>query len=395
MDAFQKDILTIIQSALTGEKGELSDNFHLESSIRLAKKHNIVSIFYQGAVLCGIPSDNPLMVDLLNDVCKSVAVDMRQVSMIEEITQAFEKAHIDYLPLKGILLKQLYPKTEMRTMGDADILIKLEQYPQIQEILKKYKFVFRYESDHELVWSNTSLVLELHKSIMTSYNKDFYQYFRTGWSLAKKVDGTNSRYEFASEDFYIYIFVHFTKHYRISGIGIKHILDLWIYIKKYPQMDWTYINKVLEQLNLYEFHQNTIDTLDVWFNQKPDTEKTNHITDVIFSSGQFGTFEMTNINRTIRESKNNGSNSVRKTILKQVFKSVFPSYKDMKNDYSILEKLPFILPFMWIYRWGELIIYKRKEIRRYLRNLKALKRSSVKKNLNSLQYVGLDFITKE
>lgn len=67
----------------------------------------------------------------------------------------------------------------------------------------------------------------------------------------------------------------------------------------------------------------------------------------------------------------------------------------MKNDYSILEKLPFILPFMWIYRWGELIIYKRKEIRRYLRNLKALKRSSVKKNLNSLQYVGLDFITKE
>lgn len=68
-------------------------------------------------------------------------------------------------------------------------------------------------------------------------------------------------------------------------------------------MDWTYINKVLEQLNLYEFHQNTIDTLDVWFNQKPDTEKTNLITDVIFSSGQFGTFEMTNINRTIRESK--------------------------------------------------------------------------------------------
>lgn len=231
MDAFQKDILTIIQSALTGEKGELSDNFHLESSIRLAKKHNIVSIFYQGAVLCGIPSDNPLMVDLLNDVCKSVAVDMRQVSMIEEITQAFEKAHIDYLPLKGILLKQLYPKTEMRTMGDADILIKLEQYPQIQEILKKYKFVFRYESDHELVWSNTSLVLELHKSIMTSYNKDFYQYFRTGWSLAKKlmaqIPGMNLHLKI-----FIFIYLFISLNITVFPESASNIFLIYGYILK-------------------------------------------------------------------------------------------------------------------------------------------------------------------
>lgn len=395
MDDFQKNILTIIQSALTEEKGELSDSFNLEKSIKLAKKHSIVSIFYLGAVLCGIPADNPLMTGLLDDVCKSVAVDMRQVSMIEVITRAFDNAHIDYMPLKGILLKPLYPKTEMRAMSDADILIKLEHYPQIEEILKQHNFVFKYESDHELVWSNASLILELHKSIMTSYNKDFYRYFQSGWALAKKVEGTNSRYELTTEDFYVYMFVHFTKHYRISGIGIKHILDLWIYSNKHPELDWDYIYNVLEQLRLYEFHQNVTDTLEVWFNNKIPTGRSKLITDVIFSSGQYGTPEMTNINRTIRESVNNGTNSVRKTVFKQVFRAVFPTYKDMKKDYSVLKKLPFILPFMWIYRWGELLIFKRKDIRRYLRNLKAFKRSSVEKSINSLQYVGLDFTTKE
>lgn len=39
---------------------------------------------------------------------------------------AFDAGGIDYMPLKGSILKDLYPRHEMRMMGDADILIRME-----------------------------------------------------------------------------------------------------------------------------------------------------------------------------------------------------------------------------------------------------------------------------
>ena len=39
-----------------------------------------------------------------------------------------EENGIDYLPLKGYNLKKLYPKPELRTMGDADVLIRLADF---------------------------------------------------------------------------------------------------------------------------------------------------------------------------------------------------------------------------------------------------------------------------
>jgi len=43
-----------------------------------------------------------------------------------------------------------------------------------------------YESDHELVWNHDLMRIELHKRLIPSYNKDYYQYYGDGWQLAKK-----------------------------------------------------------------------------------------------------------------------------------------------------------------------------------------------------------------
>lgn len=393
MNSFQKDIITIIHAALTGEKSVISDDFDLAEGIKLARKHNIVAIFYEGVILCGVPADNPLIVSLYSTLYRTVCVDMQQMDMIEKLTETFDKEHIDYMPLKGILLKALYPKSEMRAMGDADILIKVEQYPKITEILERYDFTFKYETDHELIWTNPLLFLELHKRVMTTYNKDFYKYFNTGWSLAEKVPGTNSRYEFKPEDFYIYIFVHFTKHYRISGIGIKHILDLWVYTRTHPEMNKEYISNILKQLKLSEFHQNVVDTLNVWFCGSVPNEKTTFITNVIFSSGQYGSSEMAVINRALRDSKSVGSISELK--IKKIFKSVFMPYADMKKKYPVLQKLPFLFPVMWVRRIVEILVFRRKNMEKYVNNLKVINKSSINEHQRALNYVGLDFNFEE
>ncbi len=386
---FQKDIINIIYAALTGEKKGISKKFDIEKGINLAREHNIIALFYEGIILCGFSPDMPVLKNLQSELYISVMKDVRQKYMIKEISKRFDDDNIDYLPLKGTILKAIYPKSAMRTMGDADILIKEEQYEKISEILTTLEFSFIKETDHELVWRHPSLLLELHKRVMTTYNKDFYKYFDTGWSFAKKIEGTNSRYEFNPEDFYIYIFVHFTKHYRISGIGIKHILDLWVYKKAYFNMNKEYIDKKLVELNLSEFHKNVMDTLDVWFNDGEANDKTALITNVIFSSGQYGSEEMAIINRVIRASVNSGS--IEKTKIKNIFSVLFLSLDNMRKEYPLLTKMPFLLPFMWIVRGADVLLLRKENLKKYFKGVKTINKTNVEENQNALSFVGLEF----
>ena len=44
------------------------------------------------------------------------------------------------MPLKGCNMKALYPSPELRVMGDADILIRVEQYDRIRPIIQSLGF---------------------------------------------------------------------------------------------------------------------------------------------------------------------------------------------------------------------------------------------------------------
>lgn len=127
MQQKQCDFLKVIKSAITGEKYELSDGFDLDGLVGIAKKHRIVPLFYYGIINSNIPSNLPVIQSLFLETCKYISSSERQLHELENLFSAFDEAKIDYMPLKGTLLKKMYPKSEMRTMGDADVLIKAEQ----------------------------------------------------------------------------------------------------------------------------------------------------------------------------------------------------------------------------------------------------------------------------
>lgn len=390
MDKFQKEFIGIMRAAFSEEKYAISQDFDWEKAVDVAKKHNIFTILFYGALNCGIPKEEKHMQILHQLTLRSMMVSTRQDYEIEQLEKAFDKEQIEYMPLKGIILKKLYPKAEMRTMGDADILIKLQQYPKIESIVKELKYEFKYESDHELVWQKPTLFLELHKSIMTSYNKDFYDYFGNGWSIAKSVPNS-SRYEMSPENFYIFIFVHFTKHYRISGIGIKHLLDLWVYSNAQNELDWTYIEKELEKMRLSEFHTNVKRTIDVWFANAEDTSITDLITGVIFSSGQYGSAEMAIVNRSLQ----NGKNTALEIKISKMLHTVFLPYKAMKEKYTVLQKAPILLPVMWIVRCFDTLIFHRTRLKKFTEDINQIDSNKIRKNKQALYLVGLDFNNDE
>ena len=152
--------------------------------------------------------------------------------------------------------------------------------------MKKLGYRESEESDHELNWESDALYMELHKRLVPTYDEDYYAYFGDGWDRARKKDGCC--YEMSTEDEYIFLFTHFAKHFRDGGIGCRHVVDLWVYLRSHPALDEGYVRGELEKLRLVDFYDNILALLGLWFADGPGDEKAELITEFIFDSGSWG-----------------------------------------------------------------------------------------------------------
>ena len=344
-DMTRKGILTLIKSAITEESLKLPEAFDIEEAFAEIKRHNIISLAYDGAVRCGVPKANPAMQTMFQLYCRNLLISEGQLQAVQAISDAFDAAGVDYMFIKGCNIKKLYPKPELRVMGDADILIRTEQYAKIVPVMERLGYTAKLESNHEYVWTSKQLFLELHKYLIPSYNRDYYAYFGDGWRLAKKTAGC--RYALSVEDEFVYIFTHFARHYRDGGIGCSHVTDLWVYKNSYPDMDMEYIENELRKLQLLEFFNNIMQLVAVWFEDAAGNEITDFISDFIFQSGSW--------------------------------------------RYTILNKAPWLLPVFWPVRWVDAALFRRDNIkkRKLEREFATIER--IESYQQALEYVGLEF----
>ena len=386
---FQQDVLHLIQAAISQDSMPLSAEFSLEAVLPLLRVHNITSMCYYGAAHCGVDKNLQEMKDLRTGCYKCVLNNARQDQIAAQISQTFEENHIDYMPLKGILLKNLYPSPEMRVMGDLDILIRLDQYQKITELFEGLNYRFCHETDHELVWDCNGVQVELHKCLMPSYNKDHYAYFGDGWKLAKCQEGY--RFSMTDEDQFIYLFTHYAKHYRDGGIGIKQTVDLYLYQLKKPNLDKEFIRQELKTLYLCDFYDNICRTLQTWFENAPQDATTRLITDTIFQSGVFGEHEAHILSGGVRTLSTTNEN-VRHNRWR---KAIFLPYASMCKRYKVLRYIPIALPFFWIARWVEAVLFKRKNIRQTLEDISLLEQDKVREHQAMMESIGLAFNFKD
>lgn len=387
-----RGIFLLIKSALTGESYPLPEGFDLTKERELIRKHQIENLIYYGAVNCGMDRSSALMRELFSVTCRYLYIDECQRWEMERIRTVFEENGIDHMPLKGVLMKALYPRTDMRIMGDGDILIRLEQYGKIKPLLSELGFTEKLESDHELIWTKPSLYLELHKRVIPSYNKDYAAYFGNGWRLAKRCPEGAYSYQMTDEDQMIYLFTHFAKHYRDGGIGIRHLTDLYVYRRAKPELDEGYLAEELKKLRLYEFYENVCATLAVLFEDAPDNEKTHIIAQVVMNSGVYGS-ETGHIAAQGVRDKAEGR-STRQVRRKHWRELVFLPYKSMCARYPILEKWAVLLPVMWVVRWIS-VIFQPHRVRSQHRRMKIMSEERIDSYEQMLHTVGLAFHFKE
>lgn len=389
MTATQQGIITLLKSAITGKALPLPADFDLEQDLALLKKQSLQALAYQGAYNCGVDPQSEPMKQLFFSYYKLLIYHENQMKALSRLFEEFENQKIDYMPLKGVNLKKLYPKAEMRTMGDADILIRQEQYPQITKILERLGYSLTNVDEQVYTWDSPQLHLEVHQYIVQPLSR-YHAYYGTGWRLARPGEG--HRYHMSHEDEFVFLFAHFARHYRIGGMGCRHVLDLYVHKRTYPDMNESYLEQELEKLNLRQFYHNMNRVLAVWFdNQKPDAV-TELITEYIFSGGTFGSgknrkyyFEVMGIIK---------DQSVENAKIKMYIQTAFPPLSYVRRSYPILYKMPYLLPVIWVVRLVEKLFHPEK-IRNKVAFLESVKEEDVEFRRKTLEVMGIEFDTKE
>ena len=385
LSLLEKDMISIVRSSLDGSVPNVSEDFDWEWAYNFAKDMQIIPLVCYGMEKLPNAFSTIESKKFLKSTISYSFFSECQDSEIESVLEAFDKEKIEYVRLKGTTIKKLYPRPEMRLMSDADILIRAEQYELFKTIMIELGYKETVESDHEYVWSKDSFCIELHKRLIPSYNKDYYEYFGDGWRLAKPKAEKPNEYEMSSEDTFIYLFTHFAKHYRDAGIGIKHLTDFYVYLKHHDDLDWSYIEIELKKLQLYEFWLTTENVINVWFGSQECDEKSAFVTHKIFSGTAYGTYEARVLSEGVKISK-----TTKHVRAKRFWKGVFPPYKDLKQRFKFLKKLPILLPLAWLCRWVS-VIFNPKRIARKKKDFESISQENIKSYQDELNYVGLDF----
>lgn len=337
----------------------------------IAYEHSIISMAYYAISKLDSKDKPPKEIEQLfvKEYKIQLILDAKREYEINQLTNCFAKCDIDYMLLKGIVINKLYPISAMRSMSDVDILYREKEKNSIAKCMKEkgYELTVKSYKDDTYVKKESGIKIELHRALVEYSMNHEYKYLNSVWKTAVS-DG--HAYRMTAENFYVYMIIHFAKHFYKSGVGIRQVADIWVFNNKYRNtIDKEYIDKELRKLNLKIFESKIRELSEVWFNCVPQNDNIRIIGDYVISSGVFGTTDRLEENLLVKEKIKNHDN---KSKLSYYMKNIFPPYRIMVGQYGRwIKKFPFLLPIAWIKINYDRVIYRRENI---LNKLKSLKR---------------------
>ena len=152
-------------------------------------------------------------------------------------------------------------------------------------------------------------------------------------------------------------------------------------------MDFDYIKKQLEKLNLTVFYKNISKVMECWFEGAQFDKLSVDITEFIFKSGVFGNIKNRAVTSAMKENMDENLESASRF---KYIRMVFPKMWYMKNVFPVLETRPYLLPYYWIKRLIVGLLYKRGHISYHVKKASSVDADYMIKCSEHMKMVGLD-----
>lgn len=357
-------LLDLLNSVLKDKQPEEPDRgIDWGALLNAAEAHSAANMAcYAAERLKSVPPDIMKRWREIRD--KALMKDVIQHAEFEKISSALKEHGIRFIPLKGFILKALYPQSDMRLMSDIDLLIDEENAPAARGIMTSlgYECEEYGRGVHDIYYKRPVMNVEIHHELFGYEGREFAAVFSDPWVSASESGGL---WQMMPDYCFAYILAHAAKHFEEGGTGIRTIMDLWLYYNSNKDLlDADHVLSMLDAMGSGDICRRMLRLSQVWFGGEAHDRGTLETERYIFGSGAYGTYENF-LNNTIERSGRG----------KYVRELIFPPFGRMKRQYPVLKKAPILLPFCWLYRFVTKPIVNRKQ---NIAKIKALRNLSNK-----------------
>lgn len=261
------------------------------------------------------------------------------------VCQVLEDAKIPHMPLKGTLLRALYPEPWMRPSCDVDVLVGESDLDRAVDVLCQNGYSVRDRTSHDVgLFSTGHIPTELHFRLWENGQSDAIRtLLDSAFETATLAEGSQYRYEMSDELFYFYHVAHMAKHVEHGGCGIRPFLDLWLMDKDTENAGRR--NALLEDGDLLRFTEVARRLCRVWFEGQPNDSTSEGLETFILCGGTYGNED----NRVAILQQQRGGR------LRYAFSRIFVPLDDLKVHFPILNQHPWLAPVLHVFRWFRIL----------------------------------------
>ena len=309
----------------------------------------------------------------------------KKSALLSRLRAIFDKNHIDYMFVKGALLKELYPVPEFRTSGDFDVIVRPEMFDcavrallsENAEITDRLADTYSFRID--------DMLIELHK-----HSDVGVAYFEDMFSLARQE--TAYEYRLDLYNHLLYVICHMLKHFAYQGAGIRMLMDVDVLIRSAQPFDEKRFYAMCETAGVLQSAKTLISLSNYFFDTPAkadidfaeDRELLSLFEKVMLDGGSFG-FEQGTLGAyyLTKGMKSNKPTLLNKIRGLSVF--LFPERDYIINRYPYAAKNAFCLAFAYLQRMFVGLFRRKKHSKNTIHGiLKDSNISSVQKELLNL-----------
>lgn len=358
MDVQQKNLVSILRSVMANQPCAELQSPDFEAIFQLARAHKLAGFPFHALEHLPQAKRPPesVQADWRKAAIQEAVCDAGYTFEYENLLNLFEQNHVYALPLKGLVLKRIYPRPELRSVGDLDFCCSREQAEQVRKCLCANGYhTVQFGRTHTDKYINAGgIYVEIHTNLAgEAFSPEAAQYLAGLKELACPMEGYRFVLDLTPEDHYIYIMLHLLKHFMYGGTGLRSVLDLWAYRKQIP-MNETVLNQAWKRFDMELFVANMEGLANAWMSDTSPSEIQQRLGDYIACSGVYG-----NTQNLIFNLVTDAGASVGRKKWNYIRKRLFWPYQRMKVRFPVLEKAPVLLPVLWGYRLWIAVFHER------------------------------------
>ena len=355
MTTTEQEFLRIFRAAVLGEP--LPDGFSVGEAgalFALARRHDLGHLL--GGVLSrhGDASDEKIRAALERERLRAVWRAGVLSHEEERITALLDREGIPYIPLKGAVVRPLWPEPWMRTSCDLDLLVHREDAAAAATLIcENLGYTAKGETyhNHSLYSEGEAVHLELHFSLTEGGTAD--PALSRVWDYAAPLRG--ARWVLSPAFLLFHLVSHLATHFLNGGGGARAIADLYL-VRAMLEIDGEEFAALAREAGLLTFARAVFALSEVWFSDGTPTAETDLLGERLLRGCLYGDTDRRAAVERAKATAPAARREARRARRAYLRARLFPAREQLLVLYPRLARHGWLLPLCTLHRWGRLLL---------------------------------------